>query len=484
MVNPELPDADYEHYLDYTRARALVADIALDQSHSAAHRAHRKLLRGVTQRWRRRQLERDRRTRIAVSSTNFDTSKDDPSVWLFTSGSTGKPKAAVHLHHDFPFNTECYAKQVLQMRARRRHARRAQALLRLRDRHQPDVPVRRRCHHGAVPERATPERLFELIARHRPTVLTTVPTMINKMVQAAGAPRSLAPLRVCISAGEALPPELYHRWKETLRRRDPRRHRLGRAVPHLHLQPLRRGAPRLARPAGPRLRGAAWSAPTATTSPTARSARCGSRATRRRSATGRRTRSPRRCCAATGSSPAICSVATPTASSPTPAAPTTCSRSAASSSRRWRSSRACCAIRRVLEAAVVGYEDDDGLVKPLAYVVAKGAAPSEALARDDHRALQARAGALQGAAPDRVRRRAAAQRSRQDPAARAALVRRLARADLARGGRAASRARPDRARAHRLDRGARSAPAARHRRDLVRGAGARAPPPRSTATAT
>src|SRR6185503_11463405 len=39
--------------------------------------------------------------------------------------------------------------------------------------------------------------------------------MINKMVQAAGAPRSLAPLRACISAGEALPPELYNRWKET-----------------------------------------------------------------------------------------------------------------------------------------------------------------------------------------------------------------------------------------------------------------------------
>src|SRR5207247_3855243 len=59
-------------------------------------------------------------------------------------------------------------------------------------------------------DRATPERLFVLCARHRATVLTSVPTMINKMVQAAAAPRSLAPLRACISAGEALPPELYH----------------------------------------------------------------------------------------------------------------------------------------------------------------------------------------------------------------------------------------------------------------------------------
>ena len=54
--------------------------------------------------------------RATPSLTNFDTSKDDPSAWLFTSGSTGKPKGAVHLHHDFPYNTECYAKRVLGMR--------------------------------------------------------------------------------------------------------------------------------------------------------------------------------------------------------------------------------------------------------------------------------------------------------------------------------------------------------------------------------
>src|SRR5207245_4171397 len=46
-----------------------------------------------------------------------ETHRDDPAIWLFTSGSTGKPKAAVHLQHDLPYNTECYAKRVLMMRA-------------------------------------------------------------------------------------------------------------------------------------------------------------------------------------------------------------------------------------------------------------------------------------------------------------------------------------------------------------------------------
>ena len=46
MVNPELPDGDYEHYLDYTRARALVGDIGVDRSHRAADRRRRSCSRG------------------------------------------------------------------------------------------------------------------------------------------------------------------------------------------------------------------------------------------------------------------------------------------------------------------------------------------------------------------------------------------------------------------------------------------------------
>ena len=65
-------------------------------------------------------------------------------------------------------------------------------------------------------ERSTPEKLFEVIERYRPTILTTVPTMINSMlnIEDAGT-RDLSSIRFCYSAGEALPVELYHRWKAT-----------------------------------------------------------------------------------------------------------------------------------------------------------------------------------------------------------------------------------------------------------------------------
>jgi acyl-coenzyme A synthetase/AMP-(fatty) acid ligase len=62
-------------------------------------------------------------------------------------------------------------------------------------------------------ERSTADAIFGHIERHRPTILTSVPTMINQMCQAPGAEnRDLASLRLCLSAGEALPVELYNRW--------------------------------------------------------------------------------------------------------------------------------------------------------------------------------------------------------------------------------------------------------------------------------
>lgn len=210
MVNPELPDADYDHYLGYTRARALICDAALADRIKPLIEGSR-FLRGVITaggNWSQTVGQ------VSPLLNNFPTSKDDPSVWLFTSGSTGKPKAAVHLHHDFPFNTECYAKQVLHMRPSDVTLGVPKLFFGYATGTNLMFPFAVGATTVLFAERATPENLFERSAKHGATVLTSVPTMINKMVQAAGGVRSLAPMRACISAGEALPPELYHRWKE------------------------------------------------------------------------------------------------------------------------------------------------------------------------------------------------------------------------------------------------------------------------------
>jgi benzoate-CoA ligase family protein len=66
------------------------------------------------------------------------------------------------------------------------------------------------------PQRCTAARMFQLIERHRPTVLINVPTMIGKLLDEPGAAtRDLSSLRICTSAGEALPEELDRRWRAT-----------------------------------------------------------------------------------------------------------------------------------------------------------------------------------------------------------------------------------------------------------------------------
>jgi acyl-coenzyme A synthetase/AMP-(fatty) acid ligase len=64
-------------------------------------------------------------------------------------------------------------------------------------------------------DKPTPEKFYELLAKHRPTVFTAVPTVLNQLLNAKeldGA--DFSSLRVAISAGEALPAELYQRWKK------------------------------------------------------------------------------------------------------------------------------------------------------------------------------------------------------------------------------------------------------------------------------
>jgi benzoate-CoA ligase len=67
-----------------------------------------------------------------------------------------------------------------------------------------------------LPDRPTPEAMFETISRYRPTIFYGVPTLYAQMLQVENASSryDLSSLRLCLSAGESLPPELYRRWKD------------------------------------------------------------------------------------------------------------------------------------------------------------------------------------------------------------------------------------------------------------------------------
>ncbi len=198
---------------------------------------------------------------VTISDSPRRTKRDDIAIWLFTSGSTGRSKAAMHTHRDFAFNTEVYAKGTVGYRRDDVTVSVPRLFFGYATGTNLMFPFAVGATAGLFAERPTPESLAAAIARYRPTVVTNVPTMMGKLLEhddalaARGAPRlDLSCVRFHLSAGEALPPALLSRFTARFQQRRLRRHRLGRDVPHLLLQPPGRRPARLARARRRRLR--------------------------------------------------------------------------------------------------------------------------------------------------------------------------------------------------------------------------------------
>jgi len=231
MVNPLLPADDYKYYLDYTRARVAVVHESLIKTFAEAAQGASHLRAALVVR-NESGVDEDRidpkLSRVKFLSfdeivleqpsicRSADTHRDDIAIWLFTSGSTGHPKGAVHLQHDLPYNTEVFAKRTMGVNEDDLTVSVPKLFFGYATGTNLLFPFAVGGATALFAERSTPEKMFEVIERYRPTILTTVPTMINGMLNAEGGPaHDLSSLRFCYSAGEALPVELYHRWKET-----------------------------------------------------------------------------------------------------------------------------------------------------------------------------------------------------------------------------------------------------------------------------
>ncbi len=218
MVNPLLHAADYKYYLEYTRARVAVISEPLIETFTEAIKDAKHLRQVlVVGKEHGKFLSFDQSTlQMPLELAPADTHRDDVAIWLFTSGSTGHPKGAVHLHHDLPFNTEVYAKRTLGVCETDITVSVPKLFFGYATGTNLLFPFAVGGATALFSERSTPEKMFEMIERYRPTILTSVPTMINHMLNIDGAAKKdLSSLRMCLSAGEALPAELYRRWIET-----------------------------------------------------------------------------------------------------------------------------------------------------------------------------------------------------------------------------------------------------------------------------
>ncbi|MEX2481568.1 MAG: benzoate-CoA ligase family protein [Gammaproteobacteria bacterium] len=209
LANTLLTADDYAWMLSDSRARLAVvsAPLAAQFEHTATGTA-----RVVVSAGRAGELE------TLLEAADGDdgvaaTSSDEPCFWLYSSGSTGRPKGTVHVHGSLIGTAELYASPILGLNADDVVFSAAKLFFAYGLGNALSFPLSVGATTVLMAERATPEAVFQRLEQHRVTIFYGVPTLYASLLASPARPAAL-PLRRCTSAGEALPADIGRRWRD------------------------------------------------------------------------------------------------------------------------------------------------------------------------------------------------------------------------------------------------------------------------------
>ena len=143
------------------------------------------------------------------------TCKDDAAFWLYSSGSTGLPKACIHLHHDMMVAAQLYARGILDIAETDRFFSVAKLFFAYGLGNSLYFPLAVGATSILLPGPPSPQSVFEVIERHRPTLFFSVPSNFVALLNHVrpGADFDLSSIRNAVSAGEALPAPIFERFR-------------------------------------------------------------------------------------------------------------------------------------------------------------------------------------------------------------------------------------------------------------------------------
>ena len=221
-VNTLLTVSDYAYMLRHSRAQAIVTCDALVPTFREAMAAGEHEVRHVivasdgAEATRHGPGFHDFRSLVAAALPRIEpaaTGPDDIGFWLYSSGSTGRPKGTVHTHANPWWTAETYGKQVLKLNENDIVFSAAKLFFAYGLGNSLTFPLTAGATVVLLPDRPTPAAVFKRLVDHKPTVFCGVPTLFASMLASADAPdpASVA-IRVCASAGEALPRDIGERF--------------------------------------------------------------------------------------------------------------------------------------------------------------------------------------------------------------------------------------------------------------------------------
>ncbi len=156
----------------------------------------------------------------AADATPFtaDTVSDEVAFWLYTSGSTGDPKGVKHVHSNLMATARLFGQGVLGIAENEVVHSAAKLFFAYGLGNAMTFPLSVGATSALWPERPSPDSVFEMMRKHRPSIFYGVPSLFTAMLahpdigKGAGSDR----LRICVSAGEALPAHIGERWRKAV----------------------------------------------------------------------------------------------------------------------------------------------------------------------------------------------------------------------------------------------------------------------------